>query len=546
MHGNISSKLILTSLLLFVILPATDASAKKSAIEANEQLLAGLDSIVDNHQHTIERKEKRIASLRQSLNSLEAPSDKLTVANRLYEEYLVYDSDSALNYATMTGELAQKVNPNDMNTITRWQFNKAYIYSMQGFFDKAMNILSKINISELPNDLKAEYYSIMEYTYSMHSIYMESDKNLWREDMAKSNMYRDSIRKVTDGKEREWLWVPVAIGIDESDYRYDLEAVNRLKESVDNDPDNSRRKAINAYWLSCHYRNIDDEVNMVKYMTIASTADALIENREIAAIQALAVWLFNNGDLNRAYKYLEYSVAQANSYHNRYRMVSLSTVLPVVRDAYRQEIEKRDSRLAVMVWILTIISVILIAAITYIIVEYRKLHRTRQSLSSVNERLKDTVADRDKAISALSEANEELKVANTEKLGVLAYAFRLTTEYINALDDYRRQLLRKYKSKKIDEIGMLLTDPEMIKDQYHSFYECFDRTVLSIFPDFINEYNNNVSEDSRVDAEAIAKSESLNTRLRIHALRRLGVEKSADIARMLNISIRTVYNNRTS
>ena len=48
-----------------------------------------------------------------------------------------------------------------------------------------------------------------------------------------------------------------------------------------------------------------------------------------------------------------------------------------------------------------------------------------------------------------------------------------------------------------------------------------------------------------MDADTVTRNGVLGTRLRIHALRRLGVEKSADIARMLNISIRTVYNNRS-
>ena len=59
------------------------------------------------------------------------------------------------------------------------------------------------------------------------------------------------------------------------------------------------------------------------------------------------------------------------------------------------------------------------------------------------------------------------------------------------------------------------------------------------------DYNATVDDSDKVSPESVAKSGTLNTKLRIHALRRLGVTKSADIARMLNLSIRTVYNNRT-
>ena len=71
-----------------------------------------------------------------------------------------------------------------------------------------------------------------------------------------------------------------------------------------------------------------------------------------------------------------------------------------------------------------------------------------------------------------------------------------------------------------------------------------DNTILSVFPNFVTEYNALVSEESKADSEAIEKSKTLTTKMRIYAIRRLGVDKSADIARMLNISIRTVYNNK--
>ena len=78
------------------------------------------------------------------------------------------------------------------------------------------------------------------------------------------------------------------------------------------------------------------------------------------------------------------------------------------------------------------------------------------------------------------------------------------------------------------------------------FYENFDKAVLSIFPDFIEEYNSTVGEDDKVFRQSVMKTGILNTKLRIHALRRLGISKSADIAKMLNLSIRTVYNNRVN
>ncbi len=285
---------------------------------------------------------------------------------------------------------------------------------------------------------------------------------------------------------------------------------------------------------------------------MAAIYDALIVNREIAALQELATYLFEQGHLSRAYNYLLYSVNQANLYHNRYRMVSLSDVLPTVRDAYRMELEKRDKRLSMLVIILAVVSLVLLFSIIFIVVEFNKLKKMRNLLTDTNNELNKSIIERDasiqernEAIQSLKEANGELNEANKQKLSLLAYAFKLTAQYINSFEDYRKKLLKKYKVKRIDDLGVLINDPELIKEQYQGFYESFDNTVLSIFPGFIEEYNMTVSPENKVSSETIEKTKTLNTKLRIYALRKLGISKSADIARMLNVSIRTVYNNKS-
>ncbi len=537
-------------LLLFFVfamscLALRSAGPGKAAIRANEDLLQRLDSIIAGHDDLVARKESRIDDLRRELYRQESVAGRFALVSRLYDEYLVYDADSAMHYAGMGAALARRLDPDNTDMQADWVLKKAYVFTLLGLVDSATSCCGSIKPATLSPNIRARYYSTQEYSYSLRSIYVNDDPDMWRRSMTMANMYRDSLRHTPLDNSAEWLWVPVAIKIEEEDYVLDPEDVARLKTAVDNTHAASRQNAINAYWLSCYYHSTGDEEQMVRYKTLAAIYDAQIVNREIAAIQELAGWLFDQGDLNRAYTYLMYSVNRANEMHNRYRIVSLSCTLNTVRDAYRSEIEKRDRRLGAMVWALGAVTLVLIAAIIWIIVEYRRLRRTRESLSEVNRELEQALGDRDTAIAELEHANASLTDANSQKIGLLAYTFGLHSEYITALDEFRRKLLRHFKARKFDEVGALLTDPETVKEQYQNFYECFDRTVLEIFPDFIEEYNATAPEDGRVDADTVTRNGVLGTRLRIHALRRLGVEKSADIARMLNISIRTVYNNRS-
>ena len=543
----------IVTLIVAIMYGTSSACGTTPTEKENNLLLQKLDSIIANQTDLVREKEIRISGLRQALAKAKDSRERLGLSKQLYDEYIVFDSDSALFYATEAQKLTSKVMPDDYDEQTRWKLNEAFIYTVQGLYDTTMDLLKGIDSSRLSDDMKSMLYGSLSYIYSMRSVYLLPNKEMSRKDLAIANQYRDSIQAMDLPESHGLLWVPIAAAIDRDGVDISAIDVTQLKKKVDQSIGASRDNAIDAYWLSRYYEALGDNDSMVRYKTTAAINDALIVNREIAAIQELATYLFGKGDLNRAYSYLIYTVEQANLYHNRYRMVNLSDVLPTVRDAYREELEKRDRRLSVYVVVLGILALILIASIVFIVIEYRKLKKMRNLLKDANDELHESVKQRDKsicqreeAITELERANTQLNEANKQKLSLLAYAFKLTTQYINALEGYRKKLLKKYKVKQIDDLGVLINDPELIKEQYQGFYESFDRTVLSIYPDFVEDYNKTVAEDSRVSSEAIAKTKTLNTKLRIYALRRLGITKSGEIAEMLNISIRTVYNNRTS
>lgn len=519
------------------------ASASNRMADGNEALLSRLDSVLANHGKLVELKEARIDSLRRTLGRARSDSERLKLTDRLYDEYLVYDSDSALHYASESKRLASLMAPDDYDLLTHWNLNEAFIYTVQGLLDRAMELLDRTDTDRLSQEVKSKYFEVLSHAYSMRSLYLRPN-DVWKEDVGRAIQYRDSITAGGD----DWLWVPIAMAVDNGSPDAETIAaldVAQLKALVDNATENpSRQNAINAYWLSRYYGAMGDEDMMMRYMILAAIHDTQIVNREIAALQEVATYLFNHGELNRAYNYLLYTANQANLYHNLYRLVALYDILPTVRDAYRVEIEKRDRRLSLGVVALAVLSLVLLGSIAFIVVEYMRLKKTRNLLDKANKELSVSIDERDEAIARLEKTNGELDEANKQKLGILAYAFKLTTQCINAMEDYRRQLLRKYKTKHIDDLGALINDPELQREQYQAFYESFDKTILSLFPDIVDEYNESATEENRVAPDVVAKSGALNTRLRIHALRRLGITKSADIAQMLNISIRTVYNNR--
>lgn len=546
-------------IILISVMSVQAATSNTTAIRENSHLLERLDSLIKNHDGIISRKEARINLLRNEYKQAKSPEKKLRLCLDLYKQYNVYNPDSALSYAKEATLLAQKINPEDYNGITLCKLNEIFIYATQGFGEEAIKSFEKIDSHQLSEETRLEYFQIGQYIYSTQALF---NTNGNRSDPygIKANAYRDSLARLDPHHIHDFLWAPIAIQVfkDSADYQVSEKEVELLKRVVDTSTESSRENAINAYWLAHHYKMTGDEVNWVKYLTMAAIYDTEIENREIAAMTELAVWLFDNNEVDRAYTYLMYSSDQANAYHNRARVLNVSALLPTIRDAYYEAIHKSERKLRTYLWTLIVVSLVLIGSAIYIIIENRRLRHTRLALSESNERLKESIAARDEAIialensnhalensnKALSEANSELCEAEKVKESLIAMSYRLVSDHINALDDYRRKLLRKFKNKQMTELGAELSDNELIKDPVKGFYSAFDHTVLSLYPDFISDYNKTVAEDQQIDPEPLLRSRSLNTRLRISALNRLGIEKSADIARILNISIRTVYNNR--
>lgn len=550
-----NQRILLLTLSLMLSLLGNYASGGRvsPSVRDNEDLLIRLDSLLLNNQSLVQQKEIRIDGLRQTLNRTPRNADRLPITRQLYDEFLVYDSDSAQYYATESRKIAERFMSQDYNLISQWKLNEVFIMTVQGLYDKSLEILGSIDTSRLDPSTKLNFFNAMAYVHSMRSVYVQSNPQLWQEELRKSNAYRDSLKDNASPTDKEWLWVPVAIELDRPDKNVGKLNVTYLKEVVDSEDTPSRENAINAYWLSRYYEEKGDMSQMVKYKTLAAIYDASIVNREIAALQELATYLFDQDELHRAYSYLIYAANQANSYHNRYRMVSISDVMPSVRDRYNDELHRRDRRLSLMVWLLGVVSIVLIGCIIFIVIEFRKIKKVKNLLKKSNSELNVSIGERDRAISRLKDVNREqkllnhkLKEANAQKIGLLAYSFKLTSEYINSLDDYRKTLLKKYKVKNYTDMGVLINNPDFIKEYYQKFYESFDKMILSLFPTFVEDYNLTASAENQVSAEAISKSKTLNTRLRIYALRRLGVEKSSEIASMLNVSIRTIYNNRNN
>ena len=519
------------------------------AIKQNTEDLEQLDALLLVQFELTNRKEMRIGALRAAISRTDNPTAMLPLASQIFEEYKYYDSDSALHYADLICTLAQQIEPSSDSLIVSSRLDQAYMLSIQGYNDEATQIIGDINPDKLRRTNLIKYFRTREYVDAMKLTYGIADKKKGERLYKDLVLCRDTlcaICKDTGRFPHELIWIPVATQLDKNTAHIDPRDLNNLHLAVDTVTDIAKIEQSNAYWLAQYYKQIGNEELMIHYFIKGALGAVASQRREMATMPELAQYLYEYGDINRANNYIIYSYNQLNAYKNRNRILHLSKVLGNVRDAYQEQLERRDNRMHRYVAILFLLVAVLLAGVVYIIMRNRELRRTRLELLQSNQDLNNALEQRDTAITTLERAIHELSESDNVNRGVIALTFRLTSHFINEMDNFRKKLLRKFRLKQLEDVGVILSDSDIVKDQYAVFYNSFDKTVLSIFPNFIDDYNEASAPDVKVDKAAIEKSGVLNMRLRIYALRRLGIEKSADIAQMLNVSIRTVYNNRST
>ncbi len=142
----------------------------------------------------------------------------------------------------------------------------------------------------------------------------------------------------------------------------------------------------------------------------------------------------------------------------------------------------------------------------------------------------------------LKELNSELVKTNRTREEYVSLFLELCAAYIDKLNKYQDLVKRKVKAKQIDDL-LKISSSKMSDSDARQFFVNFDTAFLTLYPNFISEFNSLVREGEEIIP---AKGEILNTELRIFALIRLGIKDSSRIATLLFYSPQTIYNYRTS
>lgn len=515
-------------------------SALTSSFAQNKNikdLYEQLDQAIKQSQYYINQKESRITKIKKQSRQGHTPQQLLTAYYKLYEEYKAYQSDSSIYYIHQAIDLAKR---NNMKSdITKLRSLLALQYSTSGAFTEALHVLQSIDKKTLNNSNKKDYYIAFYHVYGeLGFSNIQIDTDLSQEFYRKQNCCRDTLFSILSPNSEDYLMRKEVL----------LTSQNKLKEALKiNDIRLSKCKkgsheyGIVAYYRHLIYRSLKDE-DMVKYWLLQSAiCDVKCAINDQASLWILAEILSKEKDVERSYKYINFSWNANKRFCTRIRSWQISPVLGTIDHNYQAELKKANHRLIFAIICVSLLVIALALLTFYVNKQKSYLSNARNELKKTNTQLEELNNKLSSTNGMLKASNDKLNESNGVKEEYIGQFLGACSHYIDKLDKMRLNVNKMVKNKQYNELYSMTKSSEVKEQELEELYANFDKVFLNLFPNFVEDLNGLLKEECRIH---LSSPNKLSAIVRVFALIRLGIDDSTKIAEFLHYAVNTIYNYR--
>lgn len=490
---------------------------------ADEELavynLRQLDEIVASRKGFDKQTKEELDKANEEYRKSNLPTEQYNALRGLFNLYRTYKLDSALIVADRRLEAARKIG--EASKIASATLNLADGYAKIGDIDRSIALLDALNPdSLLPHQLKYQN-SIYKTAYSNKA----STTLLPRDRM-------EALQKLKEYREREWAEIDSG-----SRAFYTLQAerfreAGMFKEAVAMMREaqikfNIEENPSLLYELGVTYLAAEMTDSAIVALSKAAALDLSNGSKEYKSLILLASVLYDKGDVDRAFEYINCAFEDATFSKAWIRTEEILKIMPGIYRAYSEkekEIRRRTMWFFIAIGVLNIILFILIGMLV-------KERRMKKQMIEEIHRINNSLENRNRQLTE----SDRLKMEHIKHF-MLAYS-----SHIARLKSFRKNILRLLNAA---QYGKALEKIKQEKDEspdIGAFQEMFDAAFLSMFPDFVDKLNQYFQQplDYKV-------SDRLTPELRLAALMKIGITSTKDISEMFQYSAQSVYNLRST
>lgn len=510
-----------------------------SAGSKTQQLRQKLDNLLEQRNALIDNKNNDINRLKKHLTTSSNTLKRLQTYEQLFEEYYVFQFDSAMTYLNKGIKLA-------LETQNTYYYNsnvirKAELLSIGGLYSEAVQEIEQVDTTALDKAQRFEYYFSL---FRIHTYWADfcNDKTYTPIHRSKAKNYLKKAMPFCDetDKSYEYYRGEYCVFVQNDP----LSARSHYIKAIKQLPPTSRFYAMSCFALSGSYANEGNTNKQEEFLLLSSIADVENCTMENFALQNLAMYIFehNKDDLDYAQRYIQTALEDAHFYNNRLRIIEISSKLPVIVSSYQQTLNQRNKVQMTAIIVISLLLLFLLFAVFYIVKQTKRLSLQQQELQNNNNQLSELNTQQKELNTQLHDLNAVLVDTNRKRERLAKLYIDLCAKYIARLKKQQTLVKRKIKANQTSELLSQLSSERLSEEDAATFLSRFDKAFLDLYPGFTEELNNLLVPEGRIQNKS---TDELTTEQRIMALIRLGVKESAEIADLLFYSPQTIYNYRS-
>ena len=523
---------ILVSITYILLLLSGLSQSVAYAADVNDYniYLDSLDQYIHISDRYVVQKENRISALKELLKdgnlSLE---DSYRYTYLLFEEYSTYKSNLMYTTARQLIDISNKIGDYDKLVQSKVQLAHSYLWC--GAFKEAYEYMSKIDTVGVRNETKANYLMALFNLQFESALYVKPLGFFMRKYVKDMQAIILQLEKILPADDDRLLEAYQKQCSHNDQYK---DAWQYLNERLKHTSGISRETAAKLGDMGFLYLEMGDTVSALKYMVKSAIMDIKIGSKQAPALRKIAEAIYPKGEINRAYEYIQQSMANAVFFDSRYRMYESSITLPLIdKELYELTVRQKDF-LVLTVCVIILFIVVLVVAVYQIWKQNCRLRNSALLINKQNESLK-------LINEQMGQVNRELQEANNIKEAYLGRILSDTSLSISDIEELVKVVKNKVKAKQYDDIMQYIYKHDYLRKR-KEMLSSFDEMFLRLFPNFIEKFNSLLDKDNQI---IVHEKNVLTPELRIFALIRLGVTKSDTIGEILNYSASTVRNYKT-
>lgn len=518
-----------------------------------DSLYEHLDIIVENLDEYMNQRLSRIDKMKELFADTKEPKRRYELGKGLFSEYRQVMNDSALKYGEICISIAEELNREDLKAESNVRL--AHQFAESGAYGEASKYFKKVQPEHMTAQCRLEYYYGLSHLYEDMAAY--SNNTQYKQDhYTLSNTYCDSLLNLADTT--SVLWVSKMVGrllgqdeIEKAKYYCDVWLSKVAVETPE--------YAYMAYYRSLIFGRMGDHEMEKYWLAQSAISDLKCAIMNQASLWSLAEKLNSEGNMDRAYSYVECSWKCALIFNAHLRSWQISPVLTIINNNYKNHLRNTNRMLWTLTGLVSLLALLMLGLYIYVRQKRKQLAIARNDLKASNDELESLngqLAEKNEKLSEsnglLSEANQllhdtngqlrnsivHLNDSNRIKEEYIGKFLSTCSEYIDKMDKYRIKVQRKLKAKQYNDLLRIVSSEQLKEDELQELFENFDTIFLRLFPTFVNDFNSLLRPEERIYPSA---KSGLNTELRIFALIRLGIDKSSRIAEFLHYSPNSIY-----